>query len=270
MWRWASRSACRADILPRVTHSRWIAAAALCVFLTMPGQALAQTAPSPAPATPATAEPNPLTNIVQNLGRDLRDFASFETLVILSAGGAGSLIASQSDDRVDSWALDHPAGSWTSLGRIGGDGWTQGGIALSTWAVGTLTEHRLTAHVGSDLMRAQMVNMVTTRVLKIAADRRRPSGGGHAFPSGHTSASFTTAAVLQRHFGWRAGVPAYAAAGFVGLTRVRDRSHWVSDTVFGAAMGVAAAWTVTRGHDSRTWTITPVATPGGGALVVRW
>ena len=251
-------------------HSRSFAVVALCLCVTWPVGALAQAAAPATPTTQATTEPNPLTNIIQNLGRDLRDFASFETLIILSAGGAGALIAGQSDDRVDSWTLDHPAGSWTAIGRVGGDGWLQGGIALSTWAVGTLTEHTLTAHVGSDLVRAQMANMVTTRVLKIAVDRRRPSGGGHAFPSGHTSATFTTAAVLHRHFGWKAGVPAYAAAGLVGLTRVRDRAHWVSDTVFGAGLGVAAAWTVTRGHDTGTWTITPVAVPGGGGLVVRW
>lgn len=251
-----------------MTHSRLIAAAALCLCATWPVDARAQATPTATPASQTTTEPNPLTNIVQNLGRDLRDFASFETLVILGAGGAGALVAGQSDDRVNSWTRDHPAGSWTAIGRVGGDGWTQGGIALSTWAVGTLTEHRLTAHVGSDLMRAQMLNMVTTRVLKIAIDRRRPSGGGHAFPSGHTSASFTTAAVLHRHFGWKAGIPAYAAAGVVGLTRVRDRSHWVSDTVFGAAMGVAAAWTVTRGHDTGPWTITPVAVRGGGGVLV--
>lgn len=196
--------------------------------------------------------------------------ARVDTLVILSAGGAAALIAKQSDDRAHQWSLDRPVPSWTKIGKVGGDGWTQGAIAAATWATGSITEHRLVTHVGSDLIRAQMLNMVTTRVVKIAVDRTRPSGGGHAFPSGHTSATFTTAGVLHRHFGWKAGIPAYAAAGFVGLSRVADRSHWVSDTVFGAAMGVAAAWSVTRGHHNNTWTITPVATPGGGAVIVRW
>ena len=87
--------------------------------MTWPVGALAQAAAPATPTTQATTEPNPLTNIIQNLGRDLRDFASFETLIILSAGGAGALIAGQSDDRVDSWTLDHPAGSWTAIGRVG-------------------------------------------------------------------------------------------------------------------------------------------------------
>jgi membrane-associated phospholipid phosphatase len=249
-----------------VPTPRWIVAAALALCVVLPVQARAQSAAPP----PAAEEPHPFKYILQNLGRDLRGMASVETLIILSAGGAASLIAAESDDRAHEWSLDRPVPSWTKIGKVAGDGWTQGALAFGTWATGSLTEHKLVTHVGSDLVRAQVLNMVTTRVVKIAVDRTRPSGGGHSFPSGHSSATFTTAAVLHRHFGWKAGIPAYAVAGFVGLGRVADRSHWVSDTVFGAAMGVAAAWTVTRGHDNSTWTVTPVVTPGGGAIVVRW
>lgn len=245
---------------------RWIVVATLALCVALPADARAQAATTAPPAT--EQEPHPFKHLVQNLGRDLRGMASFETLVIMSAGGATALIAAQSDDRAHQWSLDRPVPSWSKIGRVSGDGWTQGAIAAGTWAAGSLTEHSLTTHVGSDLVRAQVLNMVTTRVVKIAVDRTRPSGGGHAFPSGHSSATFTTAAVLHRHFGWKAGIPAYAAAGFVGLSRVADRSHWVSDTVFGAAMGVAAAWTVTRGHDTGKWTVTPVAVRGGGGVVV--
>lgn len=268
MWPWASPSDSRADILARVLTSRRIAAALVALCALLPVHAHAQaTAAAP---VPAAEEPNPFTHIVQNLGRDLKGLAHFDTLIILSAGGAASLIAAESDDRAHQWSLDRPVPSWTKIGKVGGDGWTQGAIAAGTFAAGSLTRNRLVTHVGSDLIRAQILNMVTTRVVKIAVDRTRPSGGGHSFPSGHSSATFTTAAVVHRHFGWKAGVPAYAAAGFVGLARVADRSHWVSDTVFGAAMGVAAAWTVTRGHDNKSWTVTPIVTSGGGTVVVRW
>jgi membrane-associated phospholipid phosphatase len=126
------------------------------------------------------------------------------------------------------------------------------------------------AHVGSDLIRAQVLNGLITRTVKVVVNRTRPSGGGQAFPSGHASAAFASAGVLQQHFGWKAAVPAYAAASFVALTRVRDRAHWVSDVVFGAAVGLASARAVTRGHQSKAWTITPVAMPGGaGFLVMR-
>lgn len=253
----------------------WIAAAVIASTAALapppPSAAAPQAvAHQAAPLDPVVerADRHPLKFIAHNLGQDLWDFGHLETLTILGAGGAMSIVSGRYDDRIDTWTVDHPAPPWTDIGRIGGDGWTQGALALGTWATGELTDHRVTAHVGRDLMRAQMLNMVTTRVLKIGIDRTRPSGGGHAFPSGHVSATFASAGVVHRHFGWKAGVPAYAAAGFVGLTRMRDRMHWVSDTVFGAAMGVAAAWTVTRGHADRNWTVMPVVVRGGGGVMV--
>jgi hypothetical protein len=220
-------------------------------------------------AVPPKAPPpdRPITHIVQNLGHDLGRMASIDTLMILGAGGAASILTSNSDGPVDRWTVNNPAGSWTSVGRIVGDGWTMGGMALGTWGIGELTDNRLMAHIGSDLIRTQVMNGLLSRGLKIAVDRPRPTGGGHAFPSGHTSASFATAHVLHQHFGWKAGAPAYAAATFIGYTRIRDRAHWLSDAVFGAALGLASARAVTRGHESQTWSVIPAAVPGGAAIV---
>ena len=103
---------------------------------------------------------------------------------------------------------------------------------------------------------------------ELSVDRARPSGGQHAFPSGHTSATFASAAVLQGHFGWKVGAPAYAVAGLVGWTRVRDRAHWMSDVFFGATLGTIAGRTITRGHRPASWSLVPTATPGGAAVFV--
>lgn len=223
-----------------------------------------------AQAPPASSPPppdRPITRIVQNLGEDFKRMASVETLIILTAGGAASLITANSDESLDRWAVNHPAGSWTSIGRVAGDGWTMGGVALGTWAAGELTNHRMVTHIGSDLIRTQVMNGVLSRTIKIAADRSRPSGGGHSFPSGHASASFAMAGVLHEHFGWKAAGPGYAAATFIAWTRIRDRAHWLSDLTFGAALGLASARAVTRDHSSRTWSIAPMALPGGGGIV---
>lgn len=234
-----------------------------------------QAAPAPPPRTegPQTPPPDrPFARLFQNLGADFASLGKADTIGILGAGGLATVIASYADDRVDRWTLDHPAPSVTAVGRVGGDGWTMAGAAVGTWAVGRALERPLLTHVGSDLIRAQVLNGVITRGLKIIVDRPRPKGGGHAFPSGHASATVASAAVLQQHFGWKAGAPAYAIAGFVAWTRVRDRAHWVSDAVFGAALGLASARAVTRGHESRAWAVTPVAIPGGGGLQfsTRW
>jgi membrane-associated phospholipid phosphatase len=220
------------------------------------------------PAEAAWPDDRPLTRFVQNLGRDLSDLPSADSAVVLGVGGSASLAAHPVDDNLRDWAADRGESEYTSIGRTIGDGWIQAAGAIGTYAAGRLARHAPTAHIGSDLIRAQALNGVLTTAIKYAVDRSRPSGGHHAFPSGHASASFASAAVLAGHFGWRAGVPAYAVAGFVGWTRIRDRAHWLSDVVFGAAIGTTAGLTVTRGHRPRTVTVVPTRTPGGAALYV--
>ena len=43
--------------------------------------------------------------------------------------------------------------------------------------------------------------------------RERPDQSNHqSFPSGHSVSAFATAGVLQRHYGWKAGIPATVIA----------------------------------------------------------
>jgi membrane-associated phospholipid phosphatase len=223
-------------------------------------------------AGPRTSDPwpddRPLTHLFQNLATDLHDLPSVTNAEILGVGGAGALIAHPADDNLADWAARQQSSSYTTFGRVIGDGWVQGGAAIGAYAVGRLTQDARLTHIGSDLIRGQVLNGALTTGIKVVVNRERPNGGNHAFPSGHASAAFTSAAVLQSHFGWRTGIPAYALAGFVGWTRVRDDVHWLSDVAFGATIGTIAGQTVTRGHRAGTWTVVPVRTPGGIAIYV--
>jgi len=58
-------------------------------------------------------------------------------------------------------------------------------------------------------------------------------------------AAFATATVLQRHYGWKIGVPAYALGSYVALARMSWNRHHATDVVMGAGLGIAAARTVT-------------------------
>lgn len=234
-------------------------------FLLAVNAALSAQTP-PSVKTQPPPPDRPLARIVQNLGQDLRQLGAIDSLVMIGAGGLGSAIASNSDHRLDRWTVRNPAPGWTVIGDVGGGGWVMGSAVIGTWLTGKYTGRPLLAHVGSDLIRVQVLNGVLTTGLKVTVDRTRPDSGGHSFPSGHSSATFATAGVIHQHFGGKAGAGAYTAATFVAWTRVRDRRHWVSDVVFGAALGLASARAVTRGHESRTWSVTPVAVPGGGGI----
>ena len=98
---------------------------------------------------------------------------------------------------------------------------------------------------GRDLLRAQISVVSWTYAIKVAAQRTRPNGDPRSFPSGHASTSFATAMVLQEHFGWKAGLPAFALAAYTAASRVVANQHWASDVVFGAVVGMASGRTVT-------------------------
>jgi len=70
---------------------------------------------------------------------------------------------------------------------------------------------------------------------------------------------------LQRHFGWTAGVPAYAVASYVAASRVQTQRHYLSDVAFGAALGIVAGRTIGVGH-GRQLTLTPLPAPRGGGV----
>jgi membrane-associated phospholipid phosphatase len=120
--------------------------------------------------------------------------------------------------------------------------------------------------VGADLVQAQIVAGMMTQGLKLAVGRTRPNNGRFSFPSGHASATFANAAVLQRHFGWKVGLPAYGVATYVAASRLQDNRHYASDVIFGAALGIVAGRTMTVGHGRGTFALAPVAVPGGAGV----
>jgi hypothetical protein len=243
-------------ILCRVLSAAWVVAVTVSL----------QSSPSATSAAPRIEE-QPITHLGQNLVRDFKALASPDAALILGLGAAATGLSHPSDDDVAAWVAENGSSlSYTPIGGLIGNEWFQGSAAIGTYVIGRLQESPTIAHVGSDLIRAQMLNGVLTIALKLASDRDRPDGGERSFPSGHTSATFASAAVLEGNFGWKVGVPAYAVAGFVGWTRIRDNQHWLTDVVFGSTIGIVAGKAVTGGHHLAGWTVAPAVSPQSAAV----
>lgn len=78
-----------------------------------------------------------------------------------------------------------------------------------------------------------------TQVLKNTVNEKRPNGGVHSFPSGHTSGAFQGAAFIHARYGLDAALPAYAASTLVAYSRVDGNYHYAHDVIAGAAIGYA-------------------------------
>ena len=89
------------------------------------------------------------------------------------------------------------------------------------------------------------------------------TGDNHSFPSMHTSVSFAGAAFIQRRYGWKWGIPAYAVSTYVGWSRVYGKKHDWWDVAAGAVIGAGSAYIFTRPFAKKhNLSISPVAGDG--------
>lgn len=202
--------------------------------------------------------------------RDVRHLPSRNTFGWLAVGGAAALLSHPADpDITRRLASSEPLHETLEAGAIVGSTPAQLGAALVTYALGrTMNKPQLT-DLGADLVQAQLLAEGLTFGIKNATRRNRPEGPGFSFPSGHTTVTFASATVLQRHFGWKAGVPAYAVAAYVAASRVQMKRHNLSDVAFGAALGIVIGRTVTIGH-GHALMVSPMTTPGGAGASFTW
>jgi membrane-associated phospholipid phosphatase len=119
-----------------------------------------------------------------------------------------------------------------------------------------------------DLLEALAMSESVTQAVKFATRRERPDGSSrNSFPSGHAADTFAFATALERHLNWRFSVPAYAFASYVAISRLPANRHWLSDAVFGSAVGIVAGRTVTSHEAERPYPVAVTPVPGGVAIM---
>jgi len=192
-----------------------------------------------------------------------------QSLVWLGVGGGLSALSVPLDDRVDRALRDGDPDVFPKVGDQLGQAGLHFGAPFALYVAARATGHSGAAAFAVMLLRAQIANGIVTRSLKLLP-RARPyqataSRGNGSFPSGHTSSSFTTATVIQRRWGWKAGLPAYLLASYVGATRLHQ-NHFLSDVAFGAGLGIAAGLAINQ--PNRRAAISPIVGPGRAGVIV--
>ena len=169
------------------------------------------------------------------------------------------------DRSVDQAVVKNANGSWDrgakAIQNLGGTPSVL--IAGGTYLAGIAFKDPEVRATGIDAMVTMgIAQLLLTIPLKVVVGRSRPSDGkgtsdfhplnsGQSFPSGHTTQAFALASVISEHADrpWVSCV-SYGLAGLVGLARVEQRKHFMSDVVAGGLIGTFVGKTVVAYNQS--------------------
>ena len=237
----------------------------VCLVMAVPQNAALPDAPEDKPPTPMHTG---FVAGIKGLKNDVRHLPSKQNLYIAGLGGGLALVAHAFDQTINVRVLNQYdiVNDIFAPGKYYGNTPEQMGLSIGTWVLGRMLDKPKLSHLGMDLLRAQAVTEILVEPLKLISRRERPDGSNNqSFPSGHAAITFAAAEVIERHLGWRRSVVAYAIASYVAASRLHDNKHYLSDLVFGAAVGTIAGRTVTA-HGRDVWTLAPVGVSGGAAI----
>ena len=225
------------------------------------------------PQEPAGPPPTPLHTGIKAMAKHLvtnfKYLPSKENLFWAGAGGGLALAAHPFDDDVNQALVGNDtAEKIFKPGEILGNLGTLLGSASVVYAVGRIKDQPKVSHLGMDLIEALAMSEALTQTLKYTTRRDRPDGSGKtSFPSGHAADTFAFATALERHLNWRYSVPAYVFASYVATSRLPADRHWLSDVMFGSAVGIIAGRTVTSHEAERPYPVALTIIPGGVAVM---
>jgi membrane-associated phospholipid phosphatase len=268
---------------------------------TAPGSA-AQTpspaeAPPPAPGAvpepepPPPAPPAPPSGGDSGLGADIK---AYYTAPLHWNGGqwawfGGALLAIGASHHYDSEVRAHfaknvPPGTSSSSYDVQ-DAIPTAVVLTATWGFAVLIDDYDGHREAWNMLEAAGLSSVTAYALKFAVGREGPDqtdnpnewgkGGSGTFPSWHSTAAFAVGTVLAEsgndEYRWIRRLLGYGLGAATSYERLKHNAHWLSDTVAGAALGIASAHFVMNRHaqqqEPNGLAVEPV--PGGVMLAYR-
>src|SRR3954469_21750538 len=218
---------------------------------------------------PPTPRHTGIKAMTKHLVTNFKYLPSMENLYWAGAGGGLALAVHPFDDDVnENLRGNDTAKNVLKAGEILGGLGTLLGSASAVYAVGRIKDQPKVSHVGMDLIEALAMSEALTQTLKYTVRRERPDGSSkNSFPSGHAADTFAFATALERHLNWKYSVPAYLFSSYVAISRLPANRHWLSDAVFGSAVGIISGRTVTSHESERPYPVAVTVVPGGAAVM---
>ncbi|AQT70221.1 PAP2 superfamily protein [Anaerohalosphaera lusitana] len=181
-----------------------------------------------------------LPDVIEENTVEILDNPDYVNALLMAGGASIAMHASGADDDIADNFEDHQAlrDDWADEGTylVGGPGFHFAATGL-WYLFSHANQDEINKKNAWTMMKALSVTGFWTLTAKVIRNNDTPNGKDLAWPSGHTSSSFTVAAVLDELYGPNVGIPAYLGAGFVGFRMMDSGDHWGSDVVFGAVLG---------------------------------
>lgn len=203
------------------------------------------------------------------LGRNFAALISTDNIKPLVFGGLATAAAFGPQKQMEGFFRDRPKSTYHEVGDVLGNMFFAGPSVGAAFVAGRFSKNPKFRSFSYTLAQGFVMDQSIVAGMKYAIGSERPNHtSSTSFPSGHTSAAFTTAAIASHYYGKKAGIPAYIAAGFVGYSRLDDRAHRFTDVVAGAALGYIVGRTVSRraGFDPDRRLNWNLAVPPGGGV----
>lgn len=163
-------------------------------------------------------------------------------VVLISAG----LLTTTDNEFIDKYEVHKRRNEWASGFHTHADDYLQYAPIVAVYglnAAGIKGEHDLANQTALLIKSEILMTAMVFPLKKFTAVPRPDTGAPTSFPSGHTAQAFAAATFLHKEYGkdhpWYS-VIAYGTATAVGVLRVMNNRHWVSDVLAGAGIGILA------------------------------
>ena len=159
-------------------------------------------------------------------------------------------------------------------------------VLAATWGYADLIGSESGRTEAWNMFEAAGLSTVTAYATKYLSGRQGPDetdspnewfkGGAGTFPSWHSTAAFAVGTVLAESgnddYRWVRRILGYGLGAGTSYLRLKHNAHWLSDTVAGAALGIATAHFVMdrrEGSDGGAGGLTVEPVPGGVMVAYR-
>ncbi len=188
----------------------------------------------------------------RHIGNDLKEtfWNPWHFLALAAGTGLIAGVHEKDPDIQRAFQPERPMGStFDNVMKYGAHPIVIGGGTAIAYGISQALGDKKAALVTGSMFEAFALTETLTIGLQFATHRLRPDGSNsRSFPSGHTSGAFALAAVVESYYGPWFGIPSFALASLVGISRIDSNKHVATDVMAGALLGTLVGLGTAKFH----------------------